>query len=141
MRNLVGPALRMALLLVPACSQQVAASVSDVVSVQDQKFLNVIERSTLAEVALGKLAAQKGTTPVVRLFDRWMASTDSLAHRQLASMMTEKHGPMLPTSSTIAAMLGTSWSSTLADHVARSPRMDPRALTSEFWHKTRNGLI
>jgi len=69
-------------------------------STQDREFLNEIEQSTLAEVALGKLAAQKGTTPAVRLFGRWMASTDSLANRQLANMVEEMHGPTLPANPT-----------------------------------------
>jgi len=69
-------------------------------SAQDRKFLNEIGQSTLAEVALGKLAAQKGTTPSVRLFGRWMASTDSLANRQLAIMTKEMNGPTLPANPT-----------------------------------------
>ena len=86
--------------MVPAYSQQVALSSSGASSAQDRKFLSVIGQSTLAEVALGKLAAQKGTTPSVRLFGRWMASTDSPANRPLATVMTEIHGPTLPTTPT-----------------------------------------
>ena len=74
---------------------------SEAFTAQDRKFLSVIGQSTLAEVALGKLAAQKDTTPSVRLFGRWMASTNSLANRQLATMMTEIHGPTLPTTPTV----------------------------------------
>ena len=84
------------LLITPACSQHVAPSGSNAFSAQDRKFLNVINQSTLAEVALGKLAAERGTTPAVRLFGRWMASTDSLANRQLATMIEEMNGPTLP---------------------------------------------
>lgn len=69
MKNMVGAASMAALLLiVPACSQQAPPSGSDAFSAQDRNFLKVIGQSTMAEVALGKLAAQKGTTPAVRLF-------------------------------------------------------------------------
>ena len=101
MKNMFEAASMAALILiVPACSQQVAPSSSDAFNTQDREFLNVIGQSTLAEVALGNLAAKKGTTSAVRLFGRWMASTDSLANRQLATMMTEMHGPTLPTTPT-----------------------------------------
>ncbi len=52
------------------------------------------------QIALGKLAAQKGATPAVRLFGRWMASTDALANRQLAAMTEWMHGTAPPTTVT-----------------------------------------
>lgn len=77
-------------------AQQAPPSGSNGLSPQDQQFLQEIGQSTLGEVALGNLAAQKGTTPAVRLFGRWMASTDALASRQLAAMVERMHGPAQP---------------------------------------------
>ena len=96
---LAAASLAALLMAAPAWAQQ-APSGSNGLSAQDQKFLQEIGQSTLGEVALGKLAAQKGTTPAVRLFGRWMASTDALANRQLAAMVERMHGPAQPTTVT-----------------------------------------
>lgn len=84
MKRIFAAASMAVLIAVPVCAQQAAAG-PNALSVQDQRFLNEIAQSTLAEITLGTLAAQKATTPAVRLFGRWMASTDGLANRQLAT--------------------------------------------------------
>lgn len=92
MKNILVATLMALLMVGPASAQQAAANLN----AQDQRFLKEIGQSTLAEVALGNLAAQKATTPALRLFGRWMASTDGLANRQLATMMEAMHAPALP---------------------------------------------
>ena len=101
LKKMIGAASMAAVLLTAsAWAQPAPLSELTGLNAQDKQFLETIGQSTLGEVALGKLAAQKGTTPAVRLFGRWMASTDALANRQLASMIKELHGPMLPTTLT-----------------------------------------
>ena len=101
LKKMIGAASMAAVLLTAsAWAQPAPLSELTGLNAQDKQFLETIGQSTLGEVALGKLAAQKGTTPAVRLFGRWMASTDGLANRQLATMIEEMHGPTLPTTLT-----------------------------------------
>jgi putative membrane protein len=64
--------------------------ISGSVSTSDRKFVRAAAQGGMAEVELGKLAAEKGSTDEVKKFGRRMADDHSKAGNQLKQIASEK---------------------------------------------------
>lgn len=73
-----------------------AMAESEHLSSADQHFLKEAAMGNLGEVHLGDLAANKGSTPAVREFGRWMMSAHSFANRELTTITERMHGEAPP---------------------------------------------
>ncbi len=73
-----------------------AMTMSSRVSASDRHFMQAAAQGGIAEVALGQLAARKGSMSVVRRFGRRMVHDHSMANASLKALARRK-GVMLPT--------------------------------------------
>src|SRR5580700_4077267 len=64
--------------------------ISGSVSTSDRKFVRAAAQGGMAEVELGKLAAEKGSSDEVKKFGRRMADDHSKAGNQLKQIASEK---------------------------------------------------
>lgn len=65
---------------------------------QDRTFVEKAGAGSLAEADLGKLAEQKGATPAVREFGRWMATDHGLvANNWLKAILADQNQSFQPT--------------------------------------------
>jgi putative membrane protein len=80
----------------PAWAQNTATE-NRALNQQDKAFIQQAGAGGLAEVELGQLAEQKGATPAIREFGRWMATDHSLANKWLTSLLQEEHENVQPT--------------------------------------------
>jgi putative membrane protein len=76
----------------PVGPAHAAAQPSD----QDQHYLRAAHQSNLAEIAIGQLAQQRGTTPVVRELGEWFATDHSQFDSELQEVAAELPGMILP---------------------------------------------
>ncbi|MFC0407578.1 DUF4142 domain-containing protein [Roseomonas elaeocarpi] len=60
-------------------------------SAADRQFLEMAGPANMTEVELGKLASEKGSSPGIKLFGRWMASAHGFAGRELATITERNH--------------------------------------------------
>ncbi len=67
-------------------------------SQQDQTFVKEAEAGNLAEADAGKLAMEKGGTPAIREFGRWMYTDhDLVANNWLKAILAAQNQPFQPT--------------------------------------------
>ncbi len=66
-------------------------------SSQDKTFVDMAGAGNLAEAQLGQLAEQKGETPAVKEFGRWMATDHTFANDWLMGLAKEIPGIPQPT--------------------------------------------
>ncbi|HTV46790.1 MAG TPA: DUF4142 domain-containing protein [Stellaceae bacterium] len=87
MKGLLGAAsLGVLLITAPAWAQSVP---SRSLSSQDRTFVDQAAAGNLAEARLGELAEQKGATPAVKEFGRWMATDHTFANDWLLGLAKE----------------------------------------------------
>ncbi len=85
------------LVAAPVWAQGTAAGVRTL-SQQDKTFVQEVGAGNLAEAELGQLGEQKGTTPAIEVFGRWMATDHGLiAQKWLAAILREEHESFQPT--------------------------------------------
>jgi putative membrane protein len=81
----------------PAWAQNTATGAQSL-SQQDKTFIQEAGAGNLAEAELGQLAEQKGATPAVKEFGRWMYTDHGLtANKWLAAILREEHENFQPT--------------------------------------------
>jgi putative membrane protein len=101
MKGLLAAASLGALLIAaPAWAQSMGAqgNAAHSLSSQDKTFVTKAGAGNLAEARLGELAEQKGGTPAVKEFGRWMATDHTFANNWLMGIAKEIPGipqPML----------------------------------------------
>jgi putative membrane protein len=69
-----------------------APGTSQMLSRQDEQFLTLAGPANLAEIQMGKLAMQRGATPAVREFGRWMVTDHTMAYKEL-TLVTQRMYP------------------------------------------------
>jgi putative membrane protein len=102
MKHLFAAASLGALLIAaPAWAQNAAnlgAGAAQPLSQQDQTFVKEAGAGNLAEADAGKLAMEKGGTPAIREFGRWMYTDHGLtANNWLKAIMAAQNQPFQPT--------------------------------------------
>ena len=100
MKHLFAAASLGALLIAaPAWAQNAAnPGAAQPLSQQDQTFVKEAGAGNLAEADAGKLAMEKGGTPAIREFGRWMYTDHGLtANNWLKAIMAEQNQPFQPT--------------------------------------------
>jgi putative membrane protein len=89
------------LIAAPAWAQNAAnpgAGAAQPLSQQDQTFVKEAGAGNLAESDAGKLAMEKGGTPAIREFGRWMYTDHGLtANNWLKAIMAAQNQPFQPT--------------------------------------------
>ena len=97
MKGLLVAASVTALLATAPVWAQNATNGAQSLSPQDKTFIHEAGAGNLAEAELGQLAEQKGATPAVKEFGRWMYTDHGLtANKWLAAILREEHESFQP---------------------------------------------
>jgi putative membrane protein len=98
MRALLAVASACALLVAAPVWAQNASTGAQTLSQQDKTFIQEAGAGNLAEAELGQLGEQRGATPAVKEFGRWMYTDHGLtANPWLAAILRQEHETFQPT--------------------------------------------